>query len=272
MNYEPLIERDLDAIAPAAHAFLASHSPEELWTSVSRFAVLAYAPSQHAKRAVLACRAAFDVRDELGDRWTEMIIACATYAAASRQPWSEPPILEPPEASTSDVEELRAAMREGDRSRAERWLAAVLDHAQDALRDVAQCDALLMLDTATALLPHLGERGRFALFRMPVWELVANPDARAEDVPIETLIARAVEQRGSIDTVSEVFVHLANRPAVSGPRSATLEPYELARDYAQTLIAHAFARRLPPEPAGALLLAVHRNLVEGESYAAWSFA
>ena len=69
--YEPLIERELDAIPAAAHAFAAEHSEDELWIAVTRFAVLAYAPSQHAKRAVMACRAAHEVRDELGERgWT----------------------------------------------------------------------------------------------------------------------------------------------------------------------------------------------------------
>ena len=58
--YEPLIERDADAFSAVAHAFLESHSAEELWVAVARFAVLAYAPSQHAKRAVMACLAARD--------------------------------------------------------------------------------------------------------------------------------------------------------------------------------------------------------------------
>ncbi|MFP5245672.1 MAG: hypothetical protein ACLGH0_03175, partial [Thermoanaerobaculia bacterium] len=94
--YEPLIERDLDAFPAAARAFLASHSEEELWIAVARFAVLAYAPAQHAKRAVVACRATWDLRDELEERFVPMIVECARYAAESRQPWSEPPILDPP--------------------------------------------------------------------------------------------------------------------------------------------------------------------------------
>src|SRR5688572_14827187 len=85
--YEPLIERELAAIPAAARAFAAEHSADDLWIAVTRFAVLAYAPSQHAKRAVMACRAAHDLRDALGDRWLDMIIECARYAAESRQPW-----------------------------------------------------------------------------------------------------------------------------------------------------------------------------------------
>jgi hypothetical protein len=94
--YEPLIERDLAAIPAAARAFADAHSPDDLWIAVTRFAVLAYVPSQHAKRAVMACRAAHDLREELGERWIDMIIECARYAAESRPPWSEPPILDPP--------------------------------------------------------------------------------------------------------------------------------------------------------------------------------
>lgn len=278
MNYEPLIERDLEAIPAAARAFLESHSEADLWISVARFAVLAYAPSQHAKRAVMACRAAHGVRDEMGDRWTDMVIECARYAAEARQPWSEPPILDPPEPSRDDLEELREAIREGDRLRAERWLAACLGDAEARLREVVRGDALLMLDAAAALLALLGEKGRYTLLRMPVWELVAGDDDPGDDLPVDTLLARAVEQNGSIDTVRAVFLAIARRPGVgagdrgapaSGPR---LDPYPLARDYAQTLIAHDYARRLPREQAERLLHAVHHNLVHGESYADWSFA
>ena len=277
MNYEPLIERDLEAIPSAAHAFLESHAPEELWISIARFAVLAYAPSQHAKRAVMACRAAYDVRDELGDRWPEMLIECARYASAARQPWSEPPILEPPEPSSGDVPALRAAMADGDRLAAERWLSARFSDAETVLRDLAHGDALLMLDAALELLPHLGEKGRYALLRMPVWELIATPTTTDDDAPLPTLITRAVETNGAIDAVTAVFVQWSGglQPAAApgGPKpSALLAPYQLARDYAQTLIAHSVARTLPADLAEQLLHAVHHNLAHGDSYADWSFA
>lgn len=270
--YEPLIERDFDAFPPVAHAFLEEHSPDELWLAVARFAVLAYAPSQHAKRAVMACLAAHEVRDELGDRWIDMILECARYAAESRQPWSEPPILDPPEPSSGDLEELRAAMREGDRMRAERWLSARLDDAEDALRDVVHCDARLMLDTAVALLPLLGEKGRYALLRMPVWELVADPNAKSEETPLPTLISRAVESNGAPDAVTAVLYKVSSPRARGEGQGEGLTPYRLARDYAQTLIAHSYARALPPHDAQQLLHAVHHNLEHGESFADWSFA
>jgi hypothetical protein len=245
--YEPLIERELAAIPAAADAFADAHSDEELWLAVTRFAVLAYSPSQHGKRSVMACRAAYDVREELGSEWRAMIVACATYASSSRQPWSEPPILE-----------------------------AAAEISYDELRTRAEGDALLMLDAVQALDPLLGEKGRSALLRMVNAELAAESEDVTE--PLEVLVARAIAEKGSIESVRNVFVAKASGGqailpvALSRERShSTLHPYDLARDYAQTLIAHAVARTLPSR-ADEFLAAVHHNLEHGESYAAWSLA
>jgi hypothetical protein len=269
--YEPLIERDLAAIPAAAHAFAARHGVDELWIAVARFAVLAYAPSQHAKRAVIACRAAHDVREELGARWLEMIIECARYAAESRPPWSEPPILDPPRVE--EEIDLHAAIAANDRLAAEHWLSAHLDEAHGVLCAIAKGDALLMLDTAIALEKLLGEKGRYALLRMVIAEILTSTDDPRE--PLEVLIARAIEEDGCVDSVRNVFIRHAGIPAAgpaASPRpSAFLVPYPLARDYAQTLIAHAIARTLPLR-AGEFLAAVHHNLEHGESFAEWSFA
>ena len=265
--YERLIERDLDAIAPAARAF---DSPDELFLAVARFAVLAYAPSQHAKRAVMCCRAAHELREGMGERWTDLLVECARYTAESRQPWSEPPFLEPPEPSDED---LGTALASGDRLRAERWLSAHLEDPdlEQSLRAVAHGDALLMTDTAFALLPILGEKGKFALLRMPIWEMVTDPDARDPSGSLEELVARAVESKGAIDAVQAVFVYAAGHPSDASREVPAPPVYHLARDYGQTLIAHAVASRLafPPQ---AFLDAVHHNLRHGDNFAEWSFA
>jgi hypothetical protein len=307
--YEPLIERELAAIPAAARAFAAGHSADDLWIAVTRFAVLAYAPSQHAKRAVMACRATHDLRDALGERWMDMIVECARYAAESRQPWSEPPILDPPHldaAQPHDLAELQAAVDANDRFRAERWLAARLDDAHEDLRSIARGDAALMLDTAVGLEKLLGEKGRYALLRMVIAELLASSEDVSE--PIETLIDLAIAERGSTDSVRNVFVARAaphpsplpsamklpwgegtlnlastsplsppqpyrggERARVRGASRDALAPYPLARDYAQTLIAHSIAHTLPARQQE-FLAAVHHNLEHGESFAEWSFA
>ncbi|HYI12483.1 MAG TPA: hypothetical protein VEK57_25745 [Thermoanaerobaculia bacterium] len=244
-----MIERELDAIPAAARSFAESQSEEELWVAVARFAVLAYAPSQHAKRAVMAVWAAHAVRDFAGDRWVDWIVECARYSAESRPPWSEPPILDDLAVDESRLTEIRDG------------------------------DALLMLDTARALEPLLGEKGRAALLRMPLEELGVG----GEEVngTLESLVDQAIASQGAVDDVRAVFVAIAKRelhPSHESHQShsshgtyGTLLPYHLARDYAQTLIAHAYGRRLDYR-TDEFLAAVHYNLEHGDNYAEWSFA
>lgn len=270
--YEPLIERDLDAIPRAVSRFLESEGEDELWVAVTRFAILAYAPSQHAKRAVMACRAAYDVRPELGERWTTLLVRCAQYAARSRPPWSEPPILEPPEAG-EDAGSLESVLAAKDQNAAERWLAAHLDDADALLRPVVDGDALLMLDTASALLPLLGVKGRYALLRMVLVELLT--EVEPVHGTLRELVERAVREKGAVDAVRAAFVAAARESGAwrEVPHALALAPYDLARDFAQTLIAHAVVRRLTAEcDAAGLLAAVHWNLEHGENFGDWSFA
>lgn len=261
--YEPLIERDLGSFERVARAFARLHSPEDLWIAVARFAVLAYAPSQHAKRAVLAARAAWDLRAALAERFVDMTIACARYAAESRPPWSEPPILEPPPGEDLD---LREAVRAGDRLAAERWLSAHSDDAAAHLRSVVRGDARLLLDAAVALEVPLGAKGRYALLRMAIHELFVPTDDPSE--PLPQLVHRAISDRGAVDAVRSVLVAHVRDGGARSADSGSLQPYELGRDYAQTLLAHTIEVPRRAE----LLAAVHHNLEHGESFADWSFA
>ena len=302
--YDCLIERDLDAIPAAARAFLETSPAEDLWTAVARFAVLSYAPSQHAKRAVMAVRAVHDLREEAGERWVDWIVECARYAAESRQPWSEPPMLDPPEVDPSqppNVEELRAAIETKDRPRAEQWLAARVDDADGDLRAVARGDALLLTDAVLALAPHLGEKGRYALLRIAIWEMLAGNSEELPAESLDALIAKAIAENGSLESVRNVLLVCsqgchperergtwAGGGERHGPSATThpgpsltlgmtgfvakpLHPYHLARDYAQTLLAHA--ARLPQNAnIDGFLAAVRDNLERGEGYEDWTLA
>lgn len=228
--YAPLLERDLDAIPEAARAYASAQSEEALWVAVTRFAVLAYAPSTHGRRAVLACRATHALREELGGTWLDLIIECARYAAWSRPPWSEPPILDALDTSG--------------------W---------PALDAIDACgDALLLLDAVRALLPELGEKGLPALQRMVMAELpgITRPPN--------------LDPQGSPDSVETIFWSVASAPELRTHVGRPLAPYPLSCDFAQTLLAHFYARRLPVEEADALLAAVHHNLAHGESFAAYA--
>src|SRR5437763_1488694 len=178
LNYDPLIERDFAAIPPAVREFCAAHGVEEAWKAVARFAVLAYAPAQHAKHALLACLAAWEIRDLLGSRFDDALVECAIYAATSRQPWSEPPILDPPPPDPA------ARLRGAGRLEAERWLATHFqedDFAQEyfaaAAADFADLGhKLIVANAAFKLAGLLGEKGRYAALRVGVWEMAAYGD------------------------------------------------------------------------------------------------
>jgi hypothetical protein len=301
--YEPLIGRELERVPEAVRAFRGAHSSEELWQAVTRFAILAYAPSQHAKHAVLACLAAWEVRDLLGERFDDWMIACARYAAASRQPWSEPPIMDPPEPSSGDVEELRGAIADGDRLGAERWLAARLQDDDDLARDlflVATDDfedfghKLIVARAAWKLAALLGEKGRFVTLRTAVWELTAYRGARYEErgdvVDVERIVASL---DGGVESMHHLYLYDAARGTnvesrvadylasavipseardLGGAGRETPVPYNLARDYASYLKAHAVAERLPSIRASRIVAAARHNLDHGSSFEDLPFA
>ncbi|HYO77758.1 MAG TPA: hypothetical protein VE010_14960, partial [Thermoanaerobaculia bacterium] len=128
-------------------------------------------------------------------------------------------------------------------------------------------DALLMLDAAQALERTLGEKGRAALVRMVTCELESPSEHPTES--LEGLVDRAIASGGAIDDVRSVFIAAVGLPPLRD--AVPLAPYALARDYAQTLIAHSVARTLPAR-AEEFLAAVHHNLEHGESYSEWAFA
>jgi hypothetical protein len=306
MQYEPFIERDLAAIPPAVAAFRANHSAEETWIEITRFAVLAFAPSQHSKHALLACLSTWDLREELGARFHEAIVECAIYAAASRQPWSEPPMLNPPKIEADqrgDVDELREAIVASDRLRAERWLAKRFESA-DFTRDylAAASDdfddlghSLIVANAALRLADLLGEKGRYAMLRVGVWEMVARGSRESRvggrsEVDAENLCrdlaANVIASDGDIISAHGLFLfdaalqtgddavitranaHLSSIKPAPTPdtRHAAPQPrpYALFRDYGACLKAHAVAKRLRSRFSNAdfdgMLAAVHRNL------------
>jgi hypothetical protein len=300
--YEALLERDEAATRRAVEDFGDDH---ELFLAVARFAVLAYAPSQHAKHAFLACLAAYDLREELGASYREMLTECAIYAGGSRQPWSEPPILDP--SQVEEAPDLDAAIRDGDRLAAERWLSFHLDdpdleqsYFEAASRDFEDLGQKLIVSRAAwRLVPILGIKGKFALLRAGVWEWTAyrgetyvERGAPADrDALISRLVADVIEEHGSLIATHNLFLLDAalgtpvegrvvdylcstDTPVCAAPDAQTgvsvLHPYRLARDYAQTLIAHAVATRIPK--ARAMLGAVHENLEQSSGFEEWSFA
>jgi hypothetical protein len=299
--YAPLIERDLPAIPRAIDEFRSSHSADELFIAVARFAVLAFAPAQHAKHAFLAVAAAHDLRSDAGKQWDALLAQCAVYLAQSRLPWSEPPILDPPALEAgqrADLEELHLAIASRDRLRGERWLAARLDDPE-LCRDliaVASSDSedlghkLIITVAAWKLSTLLGEKGRFAALRVAIWEMISysgsEPVPRHQD--LYALIERCVAEQGSLESAHALFLFdaMAEGEALTRPLGAPsaaavgegseVPVYRLARDYAACLKAHAVRKRLrarfPDAPLDDFVAACHYNLEHAPSFEDWSFA
>jgi hypothetical protein len=289
--YEALLERDEAAARRAIDAF---DDDAQLFLAVARFAVLAYAPAQHAKHALLAALAAWDLREDYGERWRGLLAECAVYAGGSRLPWSEPPILD----MTPVNEDLDAALRDGDRLAAERWLAFHLDspdleqrYFEAASRNMADIGMNLIISSAAwRLAPILGEKGRFATLRIGPVEWTARkaePIATGERAsrPLEAhgdlerggrplpseLAAQVVAERGSLEATHAVFLYDATAsPSTVSVPIANPPIYPLARDYAQLLIAHAVVKRR--SEFAAILPAVRENLEAHEGFEEWSFA
>jgi hypothetical protein len=290
VNYEPLIERDLAAIPGVVREFSASHGSEEAWKAIARFAVLAYAPAQHAKHALLCCLSAWQIRDLLGDRFDDALVECAIYAATSRQPWSEPPILDPPPPDPS------ASLRTTDRLEAERWLATSFDRAEyfavaaGDFEDLGH--KLIIANAASKLADLLGEKGRYAALRVGVWEMTAYRGERYQEqgrsVTLDQLADNMVANGGDIESAHAVFLYDAAldtgqekrvadylagivKPQHSalGTQHSALPIYGYARDCGAYLKSHAIARRRGIER---IIPAAWHNLEHGPSLEAFSFA
>ena len=305
--YDRLIERDIDAIPAVVRRFRENASPDELFRAVARFAVLAYAPPQHAKHAMLSCLAAFDLRDEAGERYDDLLTECAIYAAQSRQPWSEPPIPDPPaidDDQRGDLEEIREAIAAGDRLRGERWLAKRI--ADPSLRDdffrAASGDfedlghKLIVAAAAWRLAEIFGEQGRFATLRVAVWEWTSYRGepfvaSQSSDATWTQLADRFVASGGAIEEAHDLFLldaaigttaeagvrsYLSTKtngaPASAGGLRLQPPVYRLARDYGQCLKIFALTARRHELPADAIRNAALENLERSPSFEEWSFA
>jgi hypothetical protein len=299
---ESLLERDENRIRAAISDYRKTHSSDELFLDVTRFAVMAYAPSQHAKHALLACLSAHDIREECGDRWDSLLTECAIYAAQSRQPWSEPPILDPPALEADqrgDVEELRAAVAEGDRLRAERWLAKRIDDpalerdyfavAADDFEDLGH--KVIVARAAWRLAEILGEKGRFAVLRVGIWEMCAYKGSpyqeRGGRAELSALVDNALAEGGAVEAMHNVFLfdaasgtpveervcdYLASLPMKRGDAFTSRRDvpiYRLARDYGAYLKSFAVTKR---QRDIRILDAAKYNLEHGTSFEEFSFA
>ena len=153
---------------------------------------------------MIACVSAWAIRDS--SNWDDWLTEVAIYAAASRQPWSEPPITTPPaldDHQRGDVAELREAVAEGDRLRGERWLAKRMNDA-DFLDDffaVAQDDfedlghKLIIAVNAWRLSLMFP---KYPTLRTAIWEMTSYR-GNAKSPVTGDVIEKMIANRGDIE-------------------------------------------------------------------------
>lgn len=222
----------------------------------------------------------------------------------------DPPKLDPDQRG--DLEELRGAIADSDRLRAERWLAKRyrdpdLAHdyftaASDDFEDLGH--KLIVASAAWRFADLLGEKGKFAMLRVGLWEMVALgrgelgtvSGSRDLNALCTALVANVIANGGDIVSAHAMFLfdaalqtgddsvidrvvgHLSSvsESSISDSRRPTPAPYSFARDYGACLKAHAVARRLrlrfPNADFDGMLVAVHNNLETSPSSEGMAFA
>jgi hypothetical protein len=171
---------------------------------------------------MICCLSAWELRHKLGDRFDDLLAECAIYAAASRQPWSEPPITDPPALEASqrgDIDELRESVVAQDRLRSERWLAKryrdrdfahdYFTVATDYFEDLGH--KLIVAVSAWKLATIFGEQGSYATLRTGIWEMTAYRGERYQEkggsIERATLIQNMVASRGDIVSAHALFLY-----------------------------------------------------------------
>jgi len=256
--------------------------------------VLAYAPSQHAKHAMIACLSAWELRDDLAGEWDDLLTECAVYAATSRQPWSEPPITDPPpleRGQRGDIDELRECVATLDRLRAERWLAKryrdenferdYFTVATDDFEDLGH--KLIVAVTAWKLAKIFPP---YPTLRTGIWEMTAYRGTARSPVRSD-VIERMIANRGDFESAHAVFLYDAAlqtgdgeimkrvggapRPSAASAAEGVGAPpiYRLARDCGAYLKSFAVAKRLGDNR---IIEAAKYNLDHAPSFEDFSFA
>jgi len=150
---------------------------------------------------------------------------------------------------------------------------------------------VIVARAAWRLAEILGEKGRFAILRVGVWEMCAYKGARYEErgtrVDLSALVDNALAEGGSLEAMHHVFLfdaasgtpvenrvgdYLGSLPMKPGTAfTSRRDPpvYRLARDYGSYLKSFAVTKRLRDIR---ILDAAKYNLEHGTSFEEYSFA
>lgn len=172
--------------------------------TITQFAVLAFAPSEHSRAALFGLDALATLAETLEpDVLQDQLVELARYAAATRRPWSEAPITDPPEVTDADgsSESLAAALASRDRLAAERWIAAALLSEPSGKRFFDACatisrdmpDTVRVGATAWRIAERIPLEHRFGVLRVAAvqWTAEIHPADAESSAPSRTGASQA---------------------------------------------------------------------------------
>lgn len=174
---EALLHRDDADIEREIVQLAGSLGFDEVLGVVTRFSLLAFAPSEHARAALFGLESLAAVAHRLSQPVRlDQLVELARYAAAARRPWSEAPVTDPPPADVRDGgdQALRSALATRDRLALERWLSLTMQQpafASRLFRVSAQLrhvmpEALRVTAAAWRLAQGVPAKFRFAVLRV----------------------------------------------------------------------------------------------------------
>ena len=283
--YEALLGREVDRLPSIVNDAIARSSAVDLWAHLTRFSLLAAAPTEHSMHAMLATigARAYLNSPELS---TNALTSVAAYLSVSRLPWSEAPILEPlREMDPPTAGELADAAQTGNREKVEDLLNAALDD-----RGVLLSAALLVDDeffhpsiATDAILDLLRERPdmrREAVRALAViW--AASKGVGAQSIPAaDAAAAEYCDSRGSVAQFHRLLAAvIGGKGDPKHVHEASLlgrVSYNLAKDYGALFMIGPIAEQLSltvgDTVAANVITAALDNLTNGASYEEWLYA
>lgn len=282
--YSALLQRETELLPAIIDRISDDASPESVWLHLSRFALLAAAPTEHSRHALLATLEAKSYADD-PSLFRLALLSVAKYLSVSRLPWSEAPILEPLQpVGDVTMDSLVSAAKENRRVDLERGLDVAMSDVTVLFAAARLVDDELEHQSIVAGYVHrlIDERPdlrREAIRAIAVdWLGAGNTPTAPEPPPVIEAAEKYIGSNGDVEWMHALLAADARMPSRRIPIDADVRTidYDLARDYAAAFLAVPVAHRLSHligDPLRSRIIdAALLNLSSGPSYAEWLFA
>jgi len=286
--YEALLQRETGALRASIDTILESGTADRLWLELTRFSLLALAPTEQSQHALLA---AIGAKSYLSNprHAAAALTSVATYISQARLPWSEAPILEPLTAGGAvSIDSLVLAATEKRREIVESAIEALMGDRGLLLTAASRFDDELRhasiitgsIQRLVGIHPELRREGVRAIANTWITAARSMPSKSSRVSELRDDAIRYVEGGGDVTMFHALLfadVSLAEIDADAGIPSFEADEeflsYNLARDYASAFLIGPLASRLSPGVDDELRLQVidasRKNLASGPGFEDW---